>query len=77
MVLWKVHYTQKTFYVHKKTAVAILNYRYCRVRSSTSRVQSSADKLWQGFGWVQSSTSRVRNSSKFVNFGFVPTLIPT
>ena len=78
-----------------------------RVRSSTSRVQSSSKLevsskmfivvgfvgsefgIFVGFGWVlssvlvgelgfgrvQSSTSRVRNSSEFITFGFDPTLI--
>ena len=58
-----------------KFSGAISIYWYHRVRSSTSRVRSSAEKFCYGFGWVRSSTSRVRSSSKFDIFGFDPTLI--
>ena len=57
----------------KSPAISI--YWYHRVRSSTSRVRSSAEKFCHGFGWVRSSTSRVRSSSKFDIFGFDPTLV--
>ena len=76
-VIFLTHITKKLsgiLYLGKSTAISI--YCYHRVRSSTSRVRSSAEKFCHGFGWVRSSTSRVRSSSKFDIFGFDPTLIP-
>ena len=72
------HITKKfsgILYLGKSPAISI--YWYHRVRSSTSRVRSSAEKFCHGFGWVRSSTSRVRSSSKFDIFGFDPTLVPS